>query len=294
MNPAVLALAADLVPRIWDAADAWRRHRRERKQETAEIAAEVAELYGRSRDYLGDDVRDLLESVALGARTMDQIALPLRARVGLVVRSYGELRHRLDDKAQRSLIITATIAVALQEEAGRRWASDKRLRREVERMIAEWRETRAVLEQAEARRVVTAPPAPASVDHEADEEPQKETTTMGETQTGSGGFDWSILGDKAFGLLWTIWGDNAVEAARKVRDAEIPLLDGEGKAAAWARALADLNRDGKLTLADVPDRWLNRLRELAVAKLEAIDGLPEGLAEAAGAIIAALEGGDPA
>lgn len=95
----------------------------------------------------------------------------------------------------------------------------------------------------------------------------------------------------AFGELWARYGEDAVAVVRGLRDREIPLLPGESKSTAFLRVLADRNTDGRVTLGDLPDRWLNRMRETALGIVENADGDP-ALEDAVRRLTEALEDGD--
>lgn len=100
-----------------------------------------------------------------------------------------------------------------------------------------------------------------------------------------------VLFSGAFGELWSRYGDVAIGIVEQLRDKEIPLGEGENVSAAFVRVMIDRNKDGRLSLADIPDRYLNRLRETALGIVENVSGDPK-VAEAATKIIAALSDGD--
>ena len=95
------------------------------------------------------------------------------------------------------------------------------------------------------------------------------------------------LFSRGFGILWQRYGSEAKRIVRGLRDQEIPVLHGESYAEAFLRVLVDHNRDGKISLEDVPERWLIRLREVALGIVEDED---EELTEALSELFDALEG----
>lgn len=109
--------------------------------------------------------------------------------------------------------------------------------------------------------------------------------------SGGGKDQIKVLFSGAFGELWSRYGDPAIGIVEQLRDRKIPLAEGENVSAAFVRVMIDRNKDGKLSLADIPDRYLNRLRETALGIVENVSGDPK-VADAATKILEALRDGD--
>ena len=107
---------------------------------------------------------------------------------------------------------------------------------------------------------------------------------------GGGKEQLKALGSGAFGELWARYGDISLEVVRGLRDKSIPLLDGEDYRAAFVRALVDRNQDGRISLADLPARWVDRLQQVAVGAVEAVDGPWGPAVEATRRLFEALKG----
>lgn len=80
------------------------------------------------------------------------------------------------------------------------------------------------------------------------------------------------LANSVVAVLTKYYGDEAKAIVRGIRDFEIPISTGETYSTAFIRELLDRNKDGKVSLADVPVRYLNALREQAVQIVEVEDG----------------------